>query len=679
MIRKAFSWILMVLVWSSCTEEEVVPRTNPRFSVALIQSIGEEGAEFSANVYDFGSEEILEYGFAFGKNPRIDDVDTEVISQQGKPGSEFSMQASKGLKKGERYVVAAFLKTESGTVYSEGTEFTSQGSLGFILEGIDAPEEVYFESELIFRLKNLPRNLSKVKVFFEGYDMPLQDLTDKGFKIKLPERFEFDPERAKDNRFLIKIKTPENELEVEKILNFKKPVFSLSPSKKFNYSDTLQINGLNLREIAPVATYENKVGQVFALDLFAADDQSIKFRANAFFTEDNPKIKVKIRGIEYELSEQIRLNPTEINPGQALDYDGGYRELFIEGKNFNPFDPSFNRLVLQGTSYHIVQVMQATADRLKVEIIPRTGTFDRTISIYTQMGPGNSQNGYRLNVTIPELPYLELPFGILGGNSSIGVSYQDKGYVVGSNGIFEFSDDQKPPVMLLDGFPYFGSLPVKYVTPGAGVLYISDGYRLYSFNLISKSVEQLPDLPNPTGENLGFFVEQGFLYTEYGDQETNTFTELRKRRFRLNLSSKVWETLPASPAKPFFICNKTFRLNGQLYAYRIAISDSGSKGLIERFNPQTADWTVVNADVNDYVYVVTNEIYVINDQVFFPADVNSFVWNTQTGDFKFVENYPPSWWAVSGFRIKDKFYQFNSTSENTVLMQVDPKYFTFKN
>lgn len=677
MKSRIFALVFITLLGFSCAEEEVIPRTNPRFSVASVQSIDESGVEFSANIFDLGSEEVLEYGFAIGKNPKVDDVDSEVVSKQGRPEREFRLKLEKGLKKGERYLVVAFLKTSNRTVYSEAKEFISQGSTGFILDQIIAPDEVYFGTELIFEMRNLPRNLSNIKVFFEGYESEIKEITENGLRILIPEIFEFDEFRARDNRFLIKISSKEKELEIEKILNFKMPQFDLDPNTKFDYSERLQIKGENLREINLLASYKNSEGTVYTLDVFQVSDELIEIRANALFTEERPKIHLKIRGVEYELDEPFSFNPTLIEPNQAEDFDGWYKDILIKGNNFNPHDPSFNQFVFDGSSYHALEIREISPTEIKATIVPQKGTYNRSFSIFSEMGPGKSQNSFQLHVITPELPYLELPYSFLNEINAHGVSYQDKGYFIGPSGIYEFSGEKEAPAKIFGELPFYSYAPIEFATAGEGKIFLSDGYRLFSFDIQKKQLEQLPDLPNSSSENLGFFVESGYLYSEFGALEGGFYQESAKKRFRLDLSSKVWQELPSQVSEPYFIFNNVFRVNSDIYVYRTAVTENDSEGRIDKFNPQSASWSLVTQTGMSYVPVWTNEVYVIDEMIIFPANANSFIWNINQNSFEFINNFKFGIRPKNGFKIKDKLYQFNQVGEETIMYQIDPSYFKF--
>ena len=132
--RIIFIGLLVLSLLNACEQEELSPRTNPRFSVAYIQELDDSGAEFASNIYDFGSDEITEYGFLYSLNDYPTLSNSEIVSQQGKPEKEFTLKAKHSLVKGKVYAVVAYIQTTSERVYSEPFGFVSQGAPGFIFE-----------------------------------------------------------------------------------------------------------------------------------------------------------------------------------------------------------------------------------------------------------------------------------------------------------------------------------------------------------------------------------------------------------------------------------------------------------------------------------------------------------------------------------------------------------------
>src|SRR5690554_2033843 len=112
MFKKLYFPLFLLLAFLSlnaCEEAELNPRTNPRFSVAFVQEIDNTGAEFAANVYDFGSEAIDEYGFLYSTEAEPRFGNSEVVKAAGKPEKSFSLKATHSMVAGETYHVVAYL------------------------------------------------------------------------------------------------------------------------------------------------------------------------------------------------------------------------------------------------------------------------------------------------------------------------------------------------------------------------------------------------------------------------------------------------------------------------------------------------------------------------------------------------------------------------------------------
>ncbi|TDQ16403.1 hypothetical protein DFQ04_2521 [Algoriphagus boseongensis] len=677
MIRRLFILFGLAFLGFSCAEDEVVPRTNPRFSVALIQGVNEDGVEFSANIYDYGSEEILEYGFVFGANPKLNDPNAEILSMSGRPEKEFKLRAVQGLERGKPYFVVAYLKTQSGIVYSGIKEFVSEGSRGYVLGQIIAPEEVFFGDILIFEGENLPKNQSQIQVKIEGFQAEVISMEGSQFKVKIPDVFEFDPERAKEGRFQIDLKVSVKQLSVEKILNFRKPKFILEEIPEVAYTDRIRIKGADLRDLSLQVKYEDENGKISNLEVLTRGDNLVEVLPNALFTEANPKLIIRVRGIEYQVANSFKLKPTKLNKAQTSKFDGWYAYIELNGENFNPLGKEYNRVELQGSTYHLAEITEFSADRMKITLVPDEGVYSREILVRTNMGPGLSQDAYRLEVSDPRIPVQEFPYQFITSLYSVGVSFQNKGYFVSSEGVFEFSSSISSPKRLFGPFPSALQFPFNFTASGEGNLYFSDGKKLMRFNLNSNQPQALPDLPNNATENLGFFVNEGYLYAEYGTLRGYFFDPSCSRRFRLNLSTLIWEELAADTGR-YYIGNKTFKVNGDLYSYRTRVNENTNNTEIARFNSNTKSWEFVKTILPGGVQVRTNEVYVIGENVYFLESSNSFVLNSSNWTQKNIDNVTLGIWPKYGFQIEDKLYQFNFHREKSVLYEIDPDYFVFR-
>lgn len=157
-----YSSLIIAFLFAGCDDEKV-PRDYPRVRTLEVTNITEEGALFSAEVYEPGNAEITEHGFTWAvSNPDIEDDDRVLLGPFSGAG-QFSSEIKVSLSAGEKYKVSAFIKAGDYTVYGNSVEFTSLGSLGPVITGF-SPEKVLCGDTVIIRGKNFSwvRDFNKV-------------------------------------------------------------------------------------------------------------------------------------------------------------------------------------------------------------------------------------------------------------------------------------------------------------------------------------------------------------------------------------------------------------------------------------------------------------------------------------------------------------------------------------
>ncbi|MFC5624424.1 hypothetical protein [Algoriphagus winogradskyi] len=125
------SGLLFLLIFSllffSCNDKEnVLPRTNPRFSTPSVQVINQSEVEFIAQVYDYGSDEIIEYGFVFNNRSQLEIGKDQVVKGSGRPEKSFRLVSNHSFEISKTYYVVAFIKTNKSVIYSQAIPFNSK-------------------------------------------------------------------------------------------------------------------------------------------------------------------------------------------------------------------------------------------------------------------------------------------------------------------------------------------------------------------------------------------------------------------------------------------------------------------------------------------------------------------------------------------------------------------------
>ena len=260
MIKKIRIAIWLVAAFASCKEDQVIPRTNPRFSVAFVQTIDRSGAEFAANVYDLGAEEVLDYGFVYGTGTGLSINTNNFVSEKGSPGKEFRMKSDHSMPLGARIFVSAFIRTSEGVVYSQPYQFVSQGSDGFVFDRIEIPQEVYFGDTLIVFGSKLSRIPSDYRVFVQGKSAIVAKIQEGSFGIVIPRSITFQDGEGALQNVEFELKVSDKTLKVTKPVKFRQPEFVLERVQELGYTQDLVLVGDYLYDENLRVKYVNQQG-----------------------------------------------------------------------------------------------------------------------------------------------------------------------------------------------------------------------------------------------------------------------------------------------------------------------------------------------------------------------------------------------------------------------------------
>jgi hypothetical protein len=156
--------IAVFLPFLSGCEDEPVPRDYPRVRTLPVTNITQEGAVFTAEVYEPGNVEITEHGFVWALSKPDVNSDNRVYLGTFTGTGQFSAEVRTTFQEGITYNITAFIRAGEYTVYGETMKFKSLGSLGPEITGF-SPERVLCGDTVLIRGKNF----SWVKTFNEVY------------------------------------------------------------------------------------------------------------------------------------------------------------------------------------------------------------------------------------------------------------------------------------------------------------------------------------------------------------------------------------------------------------------------------------------------------------------------------------------------------------------------------
>lgn len=669
MIKRIVVAVVSAWLLVSCAEDEVVPRTNPRFSVAFVQTVDPSGVEFAASVFDYGSDEILEHGFVFAKDGPLSVDRSEIVRAAGVPAAEFRLKANYGMKAGDQMIVSAFIKTDSGVVYSLPYSFVSQGSDGFVIERYEIPSQVYFGDTIRVYAKSLPRSLGQYSVEVQGKPAVVAELGEGYFGFVIPEGLSFEENGALLEVFGTDLKIAGKVLHLDLPLKFRDAEFTVGAAQELNYSQDLVITGKYLGKDLPVVSYVSQNGDKTALQVSSATEERVTVKLTAYFGEMKPKLDVKVRGKHYQLEGRLQLRETKIFPGQATTFHGSSGVFVLKGENFNPHSVDYNRLEFS-PDFLRYWVHSVSSSEIEISYEYRGEQAGaRSTDLFVVNGGVRSANSLNLRWTAPAIPIMlfETADAYLEGRA---VSLENKGYLVSNRGIFEIDPFAKSHSKLAD-FP-LGNEGVshRFAIAAEGKVYfsLSVGYDysaeklFYVFDPATRRVTQLPSIPSRDNSFHSIVYHQGYLYY-HGDRiEPETGYDGDIQRYRFDLARNTWEQLPSlSEHDGYRNYHNTFEWKGEIYSVSpIALDDATRYGTgVFKFDTSAYTWERVYFLEGQTLSSDANQAIVIGDKMYLKGPYD--FWEMELGTWKvgnpdYLNERYAFVYPTMGFSVGGKFY-----------------------
>lgn len=122
------SSIIFFLLTNCEKEAEIMPKEYP-YVITTAPVVNADGATFSAELINLGTQKILKYGFVWSEHSKPTILDNIKLYENDAKKGIYSYKLNSGLTKGQSYNVRAYIKTEQYEVYGNNMSFTSLGSL----------------------------------------------------------------------------------------------------------------------------------------------------------------------------------------------------------------------------------------------------------------------------------------------------------------------------------------------------------------------------------------------------------------------------------------------------------------------------------------------------------------------------------------------------------------------
>ena len=528
--------------------DEVVPRTNPRFSVTYVQEISDSGAEFMANVFEFGSDEIKEYGFVYslGSNPKLGDG--EEVKRQGKPSSPFKLIGSHSMVKGKIYYVAAFIKTDKSTIYSASMSFVSQGSEGFIFEKIEGGPEVYYGDTLTVFGEKFSSKLSNYEVKVNGALATVLLVDESSFTVIIPDVLGFGYGYDYDGKLAISIKILDKSLDVFPDIKFYDPIIYPS-DKEFRYEENFYLSGKYLRDENVIVNYFGENQNALGFQIVSVSDTLLVFRPPGNFESLKPELQITLRGKLYAAKESIKIKRTEITKGQQLKAGSIYSHLIIKGDNFNTLNPYDNFFISDVDDYEF-HVYEVTPNEIKVYAqTERAVPNPRFFKLWAINSGVKSENFATVENTDASLAYMptnNFPFDAAADGRS--VNWREKAVWILEGKITEVDPKTNSGKVLktvdLNGQNIASSFALihqdKIYFAGQNEVLDNTPGIFYSYDLVSGALTELPTIPSKASTPRSVFVSGGYLYFGAGYYKDAGNIQKTAEGYKFNLASKTW-------------------------------------------------------------------------------------------------------------------------------------------
>lgn len=347
-------------------------------------------------------------------------------------------------------------------------------------------------------------------VTFQHKEAKVIDVQNDSFKFIIPEFYDFNTYAPHQDIFPISIQILDKKVEMNLHIPFKDAEFDELEIQRIDYGGAVVISGkylndFNLKVIVLPQTpewyhYSN-------VTIESADRQKIVFRPDPKNAGFENYVTVEIRGKQYNLGPAVfEYNPTEIDPGQHVKI--AFDDYFtIKGRNFNYAAPFKHLAVINGQTFE-VGPEASDSETLTLRLWRQGFNFSRINEFRIETNKKTSLNAVTIELTDPDIPFVRntipsMPFSsfLRLGNMT---GFEGKGFALGNKEIFEIDIAQKivNPIRALQIAT--NNLRFTFSIAHGDNWYIGGGQTsnlnpfnraFYVFNLRSKEIRRLPDLP----------------------------------------------------------------------------------------------------------------------------------------------------------------------------------------
>ncbi len=360
-IKSPIVLLILIALYFSCNRHEQ-ERPFAQLETTSIK-VDESGlTAFAKVIYLPKGDPILDYGFMYDKTPvlqyipdfNFDGIDVSLGNDFN--GDIFSGRIEKGLVKGQKYYVRAFIRSEKWIAYGTAISFTSKGSSAISLEKLSPNDTIVPGDFLSVIGKNMGYDSRNVSVKLDNIDIPINSINDTVVTFLIPQFVKDESKITISNRF--------NDQKVNFVIPFI-PAPEVTNIKPFEMADgdTMIIRGKYFSRISDwnrVNFSSNSRGKIIY-----ADKEQIHFRMDAASpASGGPTFRI---GVGLRKSDRVLFNYAPIEIHNFFPKEGANGDtLTILGQNFFT-TPGVHVVSLEGVTWGW-EVLESSNTQLKVLI-----------------------------------------------------------------------------------------------------------------------------------------------------------------------------------------------------------------------------------------------------------------------------------------------------------------------
>jgi N-acetylneuraminic acid mutarotase len=361
-MRNVSILLVILVIMTTCTKEEVTPRKYPRVDTKEVTNISGAGATFNGEII-FIPSQVTDHGFLWSPYSDVVFTNSDQVSLGAATGTgTFSSTIDYGLVSGKTYYVRAYAKSQDFSVYGDVMPFKSLGSKAPVLKSF-YPEQATWGDTLVLVGQGFSNIAGEDIIKFNDKVALWIGARPDTLMVYVP--FDLD-----DQESIISLTRSGNTSTQEQPFVLKSPeIESMSPSGTIG--SHLVITGKYLRGLKTKVTFHEKVANIIGWGIGFV---KISVPNNLPTGEIDVKVTTGTGSLFDNTTFQI-VSPalTSISPSVGGETD----QITIVGDFFSD-EPAYNKVMFDDTE---ATVVSSAKNEMVVIVPPNVNSISPTITV----------------------------------------------------------------------------------------------------------------------------------------------------------------------------------------------------------------------------------------------------------------------------------------------------------